>query len=110
MAHQADVDHHTHADWIEHVSDHVRVCFTINEHDQVLDASDTVNPDRLGNRARDLFAEGVTYRDFTHREKVGKSHRPWDKPGRKNEAVKEFYRWVFTGRRGEKAAGAAYRQ
>lgn len=73
-----------------------------------LDASDIVNPDRLGNTARELIADGVTYMDFTDGAKVGKSHRPWNQPGRKNEAVGEFYGRVFQGHRGEKARGWAF--
>lgn len=81
---------------------------TINEHDLVLDASDVVNPDRMGNSRRDLNAARVRYMDFTDGEKVGDSHRPWKKPGKENKAIGKFYELAFQSRRGEKAPGWLY--
>jgi len=108
LLHQADVDHRNHHEWVERVSDHVRVYVTINEHDIVLDASDIVNPDRLGNTARDLIADRVTYVDFTYGKNVGNSHRLWKTPGKKSKAIGKFYELTFRGRRGEKAPGWQY--
>jgi esterase/lipase superfamily enzyme len=108
MFHQADVDLPDHEQWVESVSDHTRVYVTINEHDRVLDASDIVNPDRLGNTSRDLIAAQVKYMDFTDGENVGSSHRPWKTPGKENKAVGEFYKLTFHSRRGEKASGWEY--
>jgi len=108
MFHQADVDLNDHHEWVERVSDHARVYVTINEHDKVLDTSDIVNPDRLGNSSRELIADRVKYMDFTHGDKVGDSHRPWKKPGKENKAVEDFYELAFRSRRGEKAPGWEY--
>jgi esterase/lipase superfamily enzyme len=108
VLHQPDVDHRDHHQWVERVSDHARVYVTINQHDEVLDTSDVVNPDRLGNTVRDLTAEGVTYMDFTFGRGVGGSHRPWHEPGKDNEAIGRFYELVFNSRRGEKAPGWEY--
>jgi esterase/lipase superfamily enzyme len=105
MLHQSDIDHRHHKAWTEKLSDHVRVYVTINENDLVLDTSDIVNPDRLGNTAKDLDSNSVTYMDFTWGLDVGTSHRPWQDPGKKNQAVHKFYNLVFHSRRGEKAHG-----
>ena len=105
LLHQADVDHKHHNTWTEKLSDHVRVYATINENDFVLDTSDIVNPNRLGNTARDLNARNVTYIDFTWGADIGTSHRPWKDPGKDNTAVHHFYDLIFHSRRGEKAHG-----
>jgi len=89
----------------EKLSDHVRLYATINENDITLDTSDIVNPDRLGNTARDLGSNNVTYIDFTWGTDVGTSHRPWHDPGKKNPSVHRFYKLAFHSRRGEKASG-----
>ena len=52
-----------------------RVYATINENDKILDISDVVNPDRLGNTASGLISEKAIYIDFTEADKVGKAHQ-----------------------------------
>jgi len=110
MLHQADVDNRDHRYWVERVSDHARVFVTINEDDEVLDTSDIVNADRLGNTATDLNADDVIYMDFTDGLLVDFSHRPWAEPTNKNLAIRDFYQRVFNSRRGEKADGWLYNQ
>jgi esterase/lipase superfamily enzyme len=48
ILHQADVDSRTHVDWVDRI-DSRRVYVTLNERDNILKASDVVNPPRLGN-------------------------------------------------------------
>ena len=82
---------------------------TINEHDKTLNGSDIINKGRLGNTARKLNASEAVYIDLTNGLGVRLSHRPWNKPAKRNPVIKDFYRAVFTGGCGEKAGGWVYK-
>lgn len=105
LLNQADADNKDHAEWVETLTQDSRVCVTINESDKTLALSKKINGSRLGNTLRRLDARDVTYMDFTGGKGVGKSHRPWNEPGKDNPAVHGFFLAVFHGRRGEQVPG-----
>ncbi len=104
VLHQADVDLDGHAQWITRVRVGGRVYVTINERDKILDLSDIINPDRLGNTVRDLAAERTVYVDFTDTPEVGTTHRLVIEAARANTAVATFFDSVLKGGRPERSA------
>ncbi len=104
---QADVDSATHADWVSKIVAGQRVYATINENDKVLGWSESVNYARLGKTLDNLDSPNALYIDVTRGKGVGKEHQVWG-PGIKNSAVKEFFRRVFEGGRGEETEGFAF--
>jgi len=96
---QADVNHSTHIEWVDKLRFSRRVYITVNERDSVLDASDIINTDRLGNTARNLNAERPTYIDFTDGSDVGKKHRLFENLARANGDAMAFFNKTLHGQR-----------
>lgn len=105
--HQADVDAGSHTEWIDRVAVGQRLYVTINESDNILKASDMINPARLGKTLEGLTASRPIYVDFTGGENVGRSHNLF-LGVENNEKIRGFFRRVFTGQRGEVVAGFEY--
>ena len=108
ILHQADVDSERHELWVNKLRYARRVYATINENDKILDISDVVNPDRLGNTASGLVADRAIYLDFTDADKVRKSHQLFGKTADKNSVVEEFFSSVLNGKAGEKISGIRF--
>ena len=70
---------------------------TINERDQVLDASDIFNQDRLGNTALNLTADRAIYLDFTDGDGVGKNHAHFNESAEANPIVHRFFHGALHG-------------
>jgi esterase/lipase superfamily enzyme len=107
ILHQADVDSDGHGDWASELKNSKRIYITHNENDKVLDISDIVNPDRLGNTPGNSEVPFAKYIDFTDADKVGRDHRPWHQ-ARQNPVVEAFYTAVFNGQKAERVSGIAY--
>ena len=105
----ADVDLLGHSEWIDKIQYSLRVYITINERDRVLDASDAINIDRLGNTVRDLKSERAIYMDLTHGQDVGKKHQHFGTTALANENVKTFFDAAFAGLPAQDALGEAVR-
>lgn len=115
---QADANSEGHEEWVEKLKFCKRVYVTINENDKVLDTSDIINPDRIGNTAKNLDAEGVVYFDFTDGKNVGKTHGVFYafncpdlkcKPLKnKNPVITKIFSRILTGRRAESIDGVVY--
>ena len=98
ILHQADVDNLAHEVWVDRVGQDSQVLVTINESDDILDYSDIINLDRLGNSAFNLDAKYANYYDFTRAYGCDDSHRLWHKPALKNSHVKSFFQQAFWGK------------
>ncbi len=117
---QPDVDSKSHGEWMPKLSFGNRIYVTINERDKVLDCADVINPDRLGNTARNLNSPNVIYFDFTGGKNVGNTHGVFyefnyprlnfDKRRDKNPVITEVFRRAITGERAEKTPGITYSQ
>ncbi|WP_281559516.1 alpha/beta hydrolase [Thalassomonas sp. RHCl1] len=99
LLHQADVDSKGHEIWADKISESSRVMATINETDDVLDFSDIINPDRLGNTLENLNSEVIKYFNFGRLDEADDKHRLWINPVTKTESVKSFFHSVFTGKK-----------
>jgi len=108
ILHQADVDSEGHEAWVDKLRYARRVYATINERDKILDISDLVNPDRLGNTASGLNSNRAIYLDFTKADKVKKAHQLFGKTADKNPVVKEYFSQVFNGNAGETISGIRF--
>ncbi len=75
VIHQADVDRDPHTEWVRRLRFSRRIYVTVNERDAVLNASDIINPDRLGNTVEGPVLQRPYYVDFTGSDKVGKTHQ-----------------------------------
>lgn len=73
ILHQADVDAHDHAGWINMLTFGTDVIITLNGYDQVLRLSDAINPERLGIARNGLIAK-ANYFDFTGGDNVSAKH------------------------------------
>lgn len=107
VLHQADADSEDHGDWVADLTHAKRIYVTHNEDDKVLDISDIINPDRLGNTPGNSEVAHVKYMDFTDAKHVGRDHRPWHQ-ARKNPVIEKFYEAVFNGRKAELTHGITY--
>ncbi len=105
IIHEADCDAQDHYLWVERLG---RTYTTINKRDSVLNMSDKVNPDRLGNTVKNLNAENATYIDFTGARGVGKAHRLWNKPAESNPKIKTIFKQLLTGERPEQGTTLNY--
>ncbi len=103
ILHQADVDEHTHMEWIEKLQPS-RIYITVNKFDKTLRVSDVINSDRLGNLLNNLTAKSPFYLDFTKGGKVAMEHNFFI-GDHDNEMIKHVCKEVLQGRRGEQAAG-----
>ncbi len=108
ILHQADVDSEGHEVWVDKLRYARRVYATINERDKILDLSDIVNPDRLGNTASGLISSRAIYLDFTDADKVNKAHQLFGKTADKNPVIKEYFSLVFNGKPGEAIPGIQF--
>ena len=108
ILHQADVDSEGHEVWVNKLRFARRVYATINENDKILDISDIVNPDRLGNTASGLVSDQAIYLDFTGADKVKKAHQLFGKTADKNPVIKEYFSNVFNGKNGEEISGIRF--
>ena len=102
LLHQADVDLEGHVQWVDQVRIGRRLYITINERDKVLDLSDIINPDRLGNTVRNLTATRAVYVDFTHAPNVGTIHQLFGEGARANADVQAFFLSALRGGRPER--------
>ncbi len=103
LLHQADADNQEHAAWLDTLGQSSRVIVTVNETDDVLDFSDCINPDRIGNTAANMNAKYATYYNFTEAAGANDSHRLWHKPALENPTIKLFFSRVFDGKNPVKA-------
>lgn len=94
----ADVDLKRHSQWTNSSRYARRIHATINERDAILDLSDIINPDRLGNTAKRLNSTKVTYFDLTDGHNVNKRHQHFSKTAKKNAVVREFFNRAFHGK------------
>lgn len=99
LLHQADVNSQGHEKWADHMTMNSRVMVTINETDNVLDASDIINPDRLGNTLRNLNSKTISYFNFGQLDVAEDKHRLWIKPTITNENAASFFEEVFKGKK-----------
>ncbi|MDJ0811397.1 MAG: alpha/beta hydrolase [Desulfobacterales bacterium] len=104
----ADVDLDPHQEWTNSLKYARRVYATINERDSILDASDVINPDRLGNTARDLVSPRLEYFDLTDGKNVNKKHRHFESTASDNPVVETFFKKVLHGNPGLPIAGTTY--
>ena len=58
------MDSHQHEIWADKLTSGTRVLATVNETDDVLDFSDILNPDRLGNTLNNLNSDLIQYFNF----------------------------------------------
>lgn len=104
---QADCDNERHERWVDSIQVGKRVYITINENDKILGWSDAnFQKDRLGRTARNLIARHAVYLDFTGSEGMGNTHQIWGEDT--NDVVKEFFKSVLNGGRGENTRGLFY--
>lgn len=108
ILHQPDVDNKKHVLWVDKLRYAARIYVTINERDAVLDSSDVINADRLGNTLRKLKGERATYINFTGAKKVKKAHQIFGKTADKNQNVKGFFDRAFQGEQAEIGSGITY--
>ena len=100
ILHQADVNNRRHGRWVSQLRYARRIYVTHNEDDKVLDTSDIIMPNRLGNTTGNPEVRRARYVDFTDAKHVGRDHRLWHE-ARRNKVVETFFSDVFNGRRGE---------
>ena len=104
----ADVDLDPHEEWTDTLKYARRVYATINERDRILDASDVINPDRLGNTARNLESQRVYYFDLSDGKNVKKKHQHFEKTAMVNPTVENFFKKVLHGKKGLPITGTNY--
>lgn len=104
LLHQADADNHDHEKWINLLtsnntskSNNTHVMVTINESDDVLDISDLLNPDRLGNTLDNLTSQFITYINFGQLPEAKNKHKLWVNEVVVNDNAKHFFQSVFKG-------------
>ena len=104
--HQADVDSHSHAEWIDNNSS-LRTYVTLNNNDRILRKSDAINPTRLGQRLRSDRGREPIYVDFSDGKEVGDAHNLL-RETRSNAVIQSFWKRVLTGRSGELIDGIEF--
>jgi esterase/lipase superfamily enzyme len=104
----ADVDLDPHEEWTNSLKYARRVYAIINERDSILGASDIINPDRLGNSARDLDSPRLDYFDLSDGKDVNKKHRHFESTATQNTVVENFFKNVLHGKQGVPLDGATY--
>ena len=109
VVHQADVDRDQHTDWMQKMQFARRIYVTVNERDAVLNASDIVNPDRLGNTLHGPTLDRPFYVDFTDADEVGKTHQLFGE-ALDNPQVKDFFRYALTGQAAHEKIGLPFDQ
>ena len=109
VVHQADVDRDPHTEWMQKMQFVRRTYVTVNERDAVLNASDIVNPDRLGNTIHGPKLDTPFYIDFTDADGVGKTHQLFGEVT-DNSYVKGFFQYALTGQAAHTGAGLSFDQ
>jgi len=104
----ADVDLDSHKEWTNSLKYARRVYAIINERDSILGLADLINPDRLGNTARDLVSPQLDYFDLSDGKNVEKKHQHFETTASENPVVEKFFKNVFHGKRGLPLAGTTY--
>lgn len=99
LLHQADVNSLHHEKWANCLTKNSRVIATINESDDILDISNIINPDRLGNTLCNLNSNTISYFNFGRLPEADDEHRLWMPPTTNNENAKAFFTTVFTGKK-----------
>ncbi|MCC2615225.1 alpha/beta hydrolase [Aestuariibacter halophilus] len=97
LLHQADVDSLGHQHWADDLARHSRVMATVNETDDVLDFSDILNPDRLGNTLGNLNSSVMHYFNFGRVPHAVNKHRLWIDDVVAHARAKTFFQQVFSG-------------
>lgn len=97
ILHQADVDSIGHEKWVDKLTLNSSVLATINASDDVLNLSDIINPDRLGNTLENLNSEKTHYFNFGKIPEADNQHRLWKIPTIDNENAKAFFAEGFKG-------------
>lgn len=92
-----DVDLTRHKNWVDRLRFSRRVYVTINERDRVLAKADIINPDRLGNTAKNLKSRRVIYLNLTDGQGVKKKHRHFEKTAKDNSLVESFFQAALHG-------------
>lgn len=108
VLHQADVDLNGHEHWVDRLRVGRRLYVTINERDKILDISDIINPDRLGNTARDLAAARAVYVDFTDTPDVHTTHLLFEHAAKANSKVERFFNTILRGDNPERTPALIY--
>jgi hypothetical protein len=98
---QADTNADGHASWVDQIAHNHRLFITLNENDYALRLS-RMKPGgaqraRLGQRIKGLDSQRACYIDFTHADKIGRSHTPFGEPASANPAVRQFFQAAFRG-------------
>jgi len=104
----ADVDLDSHKEWTNSLKYARRVYAIINERDSILGLADLINPDRLGNTARDLASPQLDYFDLSDGKNVEKKHQHFEATASENPVVEKFFKNVFHGKRGLPLVGTTY--
>lgn len=104
----ADVDLRDHWLWADRLVYAVRAFAIINERDSILNISDAVNANRLGNTARDLLSARLTYVDLSEGKGIGKKHRHFEASARANRVVGTFFRRTLNGAAAFPLAGFSF--
>ena len=104
----ADVNLESHEQWTDTLKYARRVYTTINEGDKILNLSEWVNPDRLGNTARNLISDRVDYFDLSDGKNVDGKHQHFEVTAAVNTVVETFFRNVLHGRQGLPLSGTSF--
>ena len=99
LLHQADVDSFGHEEWADKLAAKSRVMVTVNETDDVLDFSDVLNPDRLGNTLGNLRSKSISYFNFGQLDLADDVHRLWQGRTIRNESAKLLFTQAFAGKK-----------
>jgi hypothetical protein len=104
----ADIDVKGHRRWADNLRFSRKVYATINERDKILDASDIINSDRLGNTAKHLSSSRIDYFDLTDGKNVKKKHQHFETTANANKTVESFFEKVLHGEAGFPLTGTEY--
>ncbi len=104
----ADVDLASHEQWTNRLKYARRVYAIINERDNILDYSDVINPERLGNTAKYLDSHRVTYFNLTDGKNVNKKHQHFESTAEANATVELFFRKALHGDAGLPLPGTRF--
>ena len=107
IVHQADVDRVGHGEWMQKMRFARRIYVTVNERDAVLNVSDIVNPNRLGNTVEGPRVARPFYMDFTAARRVGKTHQLFGE-AIDNPNVKRFFDSALNGQHAHGGRGITF--
>ena len=95
ILHASDVDLDEHKVWANKLVYAPHTYALINERDLILNVSDIINPDRLGNTAHQLDSDRVTYINLTGGKGIGARHQHFEASAGKNEFVEKVFMDIF---------------